>query len=165
MVRIATAQDTAGWRGALGLAHATLASRQFWGPEDPPRAGTGLDLGPGPNDRLLLRTCCVQGSQWARRGAQVTYTLDLRQPLLAALGAGLTGFIGPMGNGPEQLIPQRFTERLQYPEGFLGGASGKEPTCQCRRRKIPGWGRSPGGGHGSLLRYCCLENPHGLVDP
>ena len=24
---------------------------------------------------------------------------------------------------------------------------------------IPGWGRSPGGGHGNLLQYCCLENP------
>ena len=26
---------------------------------------------------------------------------------------------------------------------------------------IPGWGRSPGGGHGSPLQYFCLENPHG----
>ena len=24
---------------------------------------------------------------------------------------------------------------------------------------IPGWGRSPGGGHGNPLRYSCLENP------
>ena len=24
---------------------------------------------------------------------------------------------------------------------------------------IPGWGRSHGGGHGSLLQYSCLENP------
>ena len=24
---------------------------------------------------------------------------------------------------------------------------------------IPGWGRSPGGGHGDLLQYSCLENP------
>ena len=24
---------------------------------------------------------------------------------------------------------------------------------------IPGWGRSPGGGHGDPLRYSCLENP------
>ena len=24
---------------------------------------------------------------------------------------------------------------------------------------IPGWGRSPGGGHGNLLQYSCLENP------
>ena len=24
---------------------------------------------------------------------------------------------------------------------------------------IPGWGRSPGGGHGNPLQYSCLENP------
>ena len=26
---------------------------------------------------------------------------------------------------------------------------------------IPGSGRSPGGGHGNLLQYSCLENPMG----
>ena len=26
---------------------------------------------------------------------------------------------------------------------------------------IPGWGRCPGGGHGSSLQYSCLENPMG----
>ena len=26
---------------------------------------------------------------------------------------------------------------------------------------IPGLGTSPGGGHGYLLQYSCLENPHG----
>ena len=26
---------------------------------------------------------------------------------------------------------------------------------------IPGLGRSPGGGHGNLLQYSCLKNPHG----
>ena len=26
---------------------------------------------------------------------------------------------------------------------------------------IPGLGRSPGRGHGNLLQYSCLENPHG----
>ena len=24
---------------------------------------------------------------------------------------------------------------------------------------VPGWGRSPGGGHGNPLQYPCLENP------
>ena len=24
---------------------------------------------------------------------------------------------------------------------------------------IPGWDRSPGGGHGNLFQYSCLENP------
>ena len=46
--------------------------------------------------------------------------------------------------------------------GFPGGASGKEPTCQCRRHKrrswIPGSERSPGGGHANPLQYPCLEN-------
>ena len=45
---------------------------------------------------------------------------------------------------------------------FPGGASGKAPTCQRRRHRtvgsIPGLGRSPGGGHGNPLQYCCLEN-------
>ena len=27
------------------------------------------------------------------------------------------------------------------------------------RGSIPGWGRSPGGGHGNPLQYSCLENP------
>ena len=48
-------------------------------------------------------------------------------------------------------------------QGFPAGASGKEPTCQCRRHKrsgsIPGLGRSPGEGSGNLLQYSCLENP------
>ena len=43
-----------------------------------------------------------------------------------------------------------------------GGASGKEPACQSRTCKgagfIPGSRRSPGGGHGKLLHYSCLEN-------
>ena len=47
--------------------------------------------------------------------------------------------------------------------GFPGGASGKEPTCQCRRPRdtglIPELGRSPGGGHGNPLHYSYLENP------
>ena len=25
--------------------------------------------------------------------------------------------------------------------------------------QIPGWGRSPGGGHGNPLQYSCLQNP------
>ena len=28
-----------------------------------------------------------------------------------------------------------------------------------RDTSIPGWGRSPGGGHGSPLQYSCLESP------
>ena len=58
--------------------------------------------------------------------------------------------------------------------GFPGGASGKEPTSQCRRcgrdvGSIPGLGRSPGGLHGNHLpvqemeemwvRYLDWEDP------
>ena len=47
--------------------------------------------------------------------------------------------------------------------GFLGGVSGKEPTCQCRRHKRCGFdlwiGISSGEGHGNPLQYSCLENP------
>ena len=46
--------------------------------------------------------------------------------------------------------------------GFPGGASGKEPACQCRRLRdiglLPRSGRSSGGGHGNPLQYSCLEN-------
>ena len=44
-----------------------------------------------------------------------------------------------------------------------GGASGKEPACQCRRLRhvgsIPESRRSPGEWHGYPLQYSCLENP------
>ena len=41
---------------------------------------------------------------------------------------------------------------LQSPR-VPGGASGKEPACQCRRHKeiFPGSGKSPGRGHGNPL--------------
>ena len=48
---------------------------------------------------------------------------------------------------------------------FPDGTSGKEPACQCRSCKdagsIPELGRSPGGEHGDLLQYSCLENSMG----
>ena len=51
-----------------------------------------------------------------------------------------------------------------HASGFPGGASGKEPACQCRRHKwdvcsIPGSGRSSEGEYGNPLQYSCLENP------
>ena len=46
---------------------------------------------------------------------------------------------------------------------FLGGVSGKEPTCHCRDETdtavVLGSGRSPGGGNGNPLQYSCLGNP------
>ena len=58
------------------------------------------------------------------------------------------------------------------PNGFAGGDSGKEPTCQCRRHirntvLIPGLGKSPGRGHGihssiPAWRIPWTEEPGGL---
>ena len=46
--------------------------------------------------------------------------------------------------------------------GFPGGSDGKESACNAEDLdSIPGFGRSPGGGHGNPLQYSCLENPHG----
>ena len=42
---------------------------------------------------------------------------------------------------------------------WTGGASDKEPTSHCGRKKRPGLGRSPGGGNLNPLQYSCLENP------
>ena len=45
---------------------------------------------------------------------------------------------------------------------FPGGVSGKESACKAGDLGdvdlIPGWGRSPGGGHGNPLQYSCLED-------
>ena len=47
--------------------------------------------------------------------------------------------------------------------GIPGGNSGKEPMCQRNRHKRCGFDpwvtKSPGGGHGNLLQYSCLESP------
>ena len=46
--------------------------------------------------------------------------------------------------------------------GCPGGPDGKETTCTVGDlSSILGWENSPGGGHGNLLQYFCLENPHG----
>ena len=57
-----------------------------------------------------------------------------------------------------------FSFHLTTQTGFPGGASGNEPTRQCRRHKrasssISGLGRFPGGGNSNPLQYSCLENP------
>ena len=46
--------------------------------------------------------------------------------------------------------------------GFPSGSVSKESTLNVGDLGlIPGLGRSPEGGHGNLLQYDCLENPHG----
>jgi len=49
--------------------------------------------------------------------------------------------------------------------GRNGGARDEEPAANAGDIRdaslIPGLGRYPGGGHGTPLKYSCLENPHG----
>ena len=43
-----------------------------------------------------------------------------------------------------------------------GGSDGKESSCNAGDLdSIPGWGRSPGGGHGNPIQYSWLENARG----
>ena len=61
--------------------------------------------------------------------------------------------------------------RTQRPENYLwpgsgtvfpGDLDGKESACNViDLGSVPRLGRSPGGGHGNLPQYSCLENPHG----
>ena len=68
--------------------------------------------------------------------------------------------------GSEQAvyISKLYSRRM----GFLGGARGKKKKKKQQPANapairdmgsIPGSGRTPGGGHGTPLRYLCLENP------
>ena len=53
-----------------------------------------------------------------------------------------------------------FEKRQASLGGFPCGSDGKESaSCVGDPGSIPGWGRSPGGGHGNPLLYSCLENP------
>ena len=54
---------------------------------------------------------------------------------------------------------RRFLENYGT-EGFPGGSDGKESTYNAGDLgSIPGFGRSPGGGHDNPLQYSCLEDP------
>ena len=56
-----------------------------------------------------------------------------------------------------------FEEPLTYSPGFPRWLSNKENACDAEDTgdggAIPGWGRSPGGGHGNPLQCSCLGNP------
>ena len=44
--------------------------------------------------------------------------------------------------------------------GFPDGLLGKKSACNSGDAdSVPGWGRSPGEGHGNPLQYSCLGNP------
>ena len=61
-----------------------------------------------------------------------------------------------------QLLMSDFCLPIRVPWGFPDGSDSKESACNERDLGlIPGFGRSPGGGHDNPLQYSCLENPHG----
>ena len=68
-------------------------------------------------------------------------------------------YISPWGHRRSSILC--LSQLLETAQGFQGGSSGKEPTCQCIRdaSSVPGWGSSPGGGHGNPLQHPCLESP------
>ena len=83
-------------------------------------------------------------------------------------------FLNTRHGEKESVCPARFDswirkipwrrDRLPTPVfmGFPGGSNGKESACSVGDLgSIPGFGRSPGGGHGDQLQYSCLENLHG----
>ena len=59
---------------------------------------------------------------------------------------------------------------MRLPSGASGVKKKKTPHLPIARDvrdagSIPGSGRSPGGGHGNLLQYSCLENPMDRGEP
>ena len=52
--------------------------------------------------------------------------------------------------------------QIYIESSFPGGSDSKESAHNVGDLGlIPALGRSPGGGYGNPLQYCCLENPHG----
>ena len=53
----------------------------------------------------------------------------------------------------------RIWDSFNLPNGFLGGSVVKNPPANAGESgSTLGSGRCPGGGHGNLLQYSCLEN-------
>ena len=79
----------------------------------------------------------------------------------------ITEISQPQDRGPYNAVPggSHYCYRLGTTMGFLGGTSGKESACKCKRYKrcgagsIPESGRSPGGGHATHSSVLGRINP------
>ena len=61
--------------------------------------------------------------------------------------------------GSKTVFICKLQDYIENPVGFPAGSDGKESVCNAGDPgMIPGWRRSPGGGHGNPLQYSCLEN-------
>ena len=74
------------------------------------------------------------------------------------------------GSNPVHSTCQRFPVQVTERPGSPGSSDGQESACNAgdqgqegseTPRVSLGSGRSPGGGHGNILQYSCLDNPHG----
>ena len=63
---------------------------------------------------------------------------------------------GDHGGDPGSFFRARGEEKCSDSACGFQGRRKKIPALLCL---IPGWRRSPGGGHGNSLHYSCLENP------
>ena len=132
------------WQGSLEINHSrrlSLLSRGLrWGGGW--RAGSATGIW---NHCGLLQQSCSR-----RRGGAAAGDLFFHKK-----GHGDKSFDLPL---PPALL---VLSRIQ--KDFPGGASGKDPACQCRshtRCRVNLWVRKiPGGRHDNPLHYSCLENP------
>ena len=95
----------------------------------------------------------MANKSWSSLGAKASLVAQLVKNLLVKK---------PWFNSWVGKIPWR-RHRLPTPVfiSFPGSSAGKEATHNAGNLdSIPGFGRSPAGGHGNPPQYSCLENPH-----
>ena len=120
----------------------------------------GANCCPGLGSEALSAVARSLGFGWAAAvacGLWVSMGSSRMQSLAwlraASLARGVRGAVVSNGGG------------CGDSQGFPGGASGKEPACQCRRHKSPrrcefnSWvGKITGEGNNTPHQYSCLEN-------
>ena len=120
----------------------------------------------------------IREAEWLSRGGQTSG--ELGSGALWACGESWSCDLELNLSGPQCPICKRGADSIssrggctnymrQFGKCFPGGASGKEPACQCRRRKGHGsdpWvGRPPGGGMDNPLWYSCSDIIPGTEEP
>ena len=98
-------------------------------------------------------------------GHQSVLNISKRKYNEPGMGARGTFLCSPLSYLQHHDNGLKIQKREKHPfgvvlEGLSQCLSGKESTCKAAGTDlIPGWRRSPGGGHGNLLQYSCLGNP------
>ena len=122
--------------------------------ENIPRGDRSSFHQPSPGTEAQWGERLMQQAAWAWEAG------DLRLPYVFAGG--------PVESWALAWPPEAWVSLFSYrdndnPSGFLGGTSGKEPVCQCRRCKRSGFDpwvwKIPWRRDGNLFQYSCLKNP------